>query len=96
MIVRWTQPAVHDLADIADYIRADNPAAAERVGLTIRAAVNGLRDHPHLGRPGRVVGTRELVIPRLPYIVGYRVADDTIQILAVRHGARRWPKTLTI
>ena len=50
-------------------------------------AVEMLRDHPHLGRMGRIAGTRELVIPETPYIVPYRVADDDVQeFFAVIHG----------
>ena len=49
-------------------------------------------DNPHMRRPGRVPGTRELVIASTPFIVPYRLRGDTIQILRVYHGARRWPK----
>jgi plasmid stabilization system protein ParE len=53
-----------------------------------------LTDEPKLGRPGRVPGTRELVVPRTPYIVAYAVlSSDSIRILGVRHGARRWPES---
>jgi toxin ParE1/3/4 len=47
--------------------------------------------HPYLGRPGRVANTRELVVTSTPFIVAYRVVSDRIEILAVFHGARRWP-----
>jgi toxin ParE1/3/4 len=50
-----------------------------------------LPDNPHMRRPGRVPGTRELVIAQTPYIVPYRVQCGSIQILRVYHGARRWP-----
>jgi len=49
-----------------------------------------LPNNPHI-RPGRVPGTRELVIPQTLYIVPYRVQRDVIQILRVYDGARRWP-----
>ena len=62
--------------------------------MSIVEAVDKLRDHPHLGRPGRIAGTRELVIAETPYIIPYRVVDDDVQILAVIHGARRWPDKL--
>ncbi len=55
------------------------------------ASVDALRDHPNLGRPGRLTGTRELVVSGTPYVVPYRVLGDDVQILAVFHGARRWP-----
>jgi len=45
-----------------------------------------------IGRNGEIKGTRELVIPRIPYIVAYRVGDDRIEILFVQHGAREWPE----
>jgi toxin ParE1/3/4 len=53
-----------------------------------------LSDNPQIGRAGRVPGSRELVIPRTPYIVPYRFQRTTIQILRVYHGARRWPDSL--
>jgi toxin ParE1/3/4 len=51
-----------------------------------------LADQPQMGRPGRVSGTREFVVPRTSYIVPYRVRDNRIQVLRVYHGARRWPE----
>jgi toxin ParE1/3/4 len=53
-----------------------------------------LAGSPGLGRPGRVAGTRELVIPLTPYIVPYRVRDDAVQIITILHGAQRWPDKL--
>jgi plasmid stabilization system protein ParE len=60
----------------------------------IRAAVVRLATSPALGRSGRVAGTRELVIPRTPYVVPYRVTGDVVQIITVLHSAQRWPDTL--
>jgi toxin ParE1/3/4 len=68
-------------------------AAAQRVALHIVHNVETLlAKTPEMGRPGRVPGTRELVIPRTPFIVPYRLQGNTIQILRVYHGARRWPE----
>ena len=53
-----------------------------------------LSGHPALGRAGRVLGTRELVIGSLPYIVAYRVRDEAIEVLRVLHASRRWPGKL--
>lgn len=50
-----------------------------------------LPDAPHIGRPGRVFGTRELVVVGIPFLVPYRVQNETMQILRLYHGARRWP-----
>ena len=95
MRLRWTKRAERDLNEIARYIGQDSPAAAARVVLELIDQVESLLPaHPVIGRPGRVLGTRELVIGSLPYIVPYRVRDTTIEILRVLHTARRWPDRL--
>jgi toxin ParE1/3/4 len=92
MIVIWSPEAIEDLSSLRAYIAEESPAGARRTALRILHTVEQLLpDNPHIGRPGRVPGTRELVIPRTPYIVPYRVKRDVIQILRVYHGARRWP-----
>jgi len=62
--------------------------------LRIRAVVQRLATTPALGRPGRVAGTRELVVPGTPYIVPYRITGDIVQIITVLHSAQRWPDQL--
>lgn len=92
MNIVWSPQAIEDLISLREYIADDNPAAARRVVLRIVHDVEHLLpENPHLGRPGRVPGTRELVIPQTPYIVPYRLQRDALQILRVYHGARRWP-----
>ncbi|RJF89727.1 type II toxin-antitoxin system RelE/ParE family toxin [Oleomonas cavernae] len=83
--------ARNDLIGIQDYIATDSPPAAARVVATIEAKILGLREHPMLGRTGRVAGTRELVIAGTPYIAIYRLAAQRIEIVRVLHGAQRWP-----
>ena len=92
MEVRWLDDALADVTGIYRYIATDDPRAAARVVERVQAAVRRLNDAPHHGRPGRWPGTRELVVPRAPYIVPYRVAGDHVEILRVFHGARRWPR----
>jgi toxin ParE1/3/4 len=90
----WSPEAIADLVALRAHIEQDNPAAAQSVALHILHNVETLLlNSPEMGRPGRVPGTRELVIPRTPFIVPYRLAGNTIQILRVFHGARRWPET---
>jgi toxin ParE1/3/4 len=60
---------------------------------TIREATYVLIQHPNFGRPGRVEGTRELVIAGLPFIVPYEVTGSEIRILAILHASRKWPDT---
>jgi toxin ParE1/3/4 len=81
----WSPEAIDDLAALRAYIEQDDPSAAQRVETLLPA-------NPEMGRPGRVPGTRELVIPRTPFIVPYRLRGRTIQVLRVFHGARRWPE----
>ncbi len=95
MRIQWTRAAAEDLNSIAVFIENDNPSAAARQILLIMDAVEKLLSHnPALGRPGRVPGTRELVIAGTSYIVAYRVKQKALQILRVLHGARRWPERL--
>lgn len=94
MRVRWTRPALADLAEIHDYIAADNPAAAKQVIRRIRQDANILNEHPAIGRPGRVPGTRELVVGLLPYVIAYRSGTREVDIVAVIHTSRSWPDLL--
>jgi toxin ParE1/3/4 len=88
----WTPAALDDLVSLRAFIAEQDPAAAQRVALRIIHLVETLlAESPEMGRPGRVPGTRELVITRTPFIVPYRLRGQTIQILRVYHGARRWP-----
>jgi toxin ParE1/3/4 len=91
----WSPEAIDDLAALRAYIEQDDPAAAQRLTFRIIKNVERLLpNNPEIGRPGRVPGTRELVIPKPPFIVPYRLVGNTIQILRVFHGARRWPEAL--
>jgi addiction module RelE/StbE family toxin len=92
--VRWDPKALVRLEAVGDYIAQDSPSAAARVVLGIMDAVDDLAAHPLRGRPGRVAGTRELVIPRTPYIVAYRVRGQVVEDLAVQHSAQQWPESL--
>lgn len=92
MRIVWTEPAARALESIQDYIARDNRRAAWEVGERMRQAVNQLEEFPKLGRPGRVRGTLELIVPDLPYIVPYRIKGSEIQILSVYHTSRKWPE----
>jgi toxin ParE1/3/4 len=92
MEVRWLDDALADVAEIYRYVATDDRRATARVVERVQAAVRRLNDAAHHGRPARWPGSRELVVPRTPYIVPYRVAGDHVEILRVFHGARRWPQ----
>ena len=92
MKIVWTERATADLHSAFLYWSEKSSASAGETMLErIFAAVEMLELHPMLGRPGRVRGTRELVILRTPFLVAYRVRAESIEILALQHGARKWP-----
>ena len=91
MHIQWTKRASENLDAIEQHIEKDNPVAAAKAALRILTAVSLLQEHPELGRPGRVLGTRELVIPQSAYIVPYAIKADKIYILRVFHAAMQWP-----
>lgn len=93
MKLKFTPRAKADLGEIFAYVAQDNSRAAARIIAKIRNNLAGLIVNPYLGRPGRVDGTRELVVAQLPYIAAYRVHENEIQILAIIHAARLWPNT---
>jgi toxin ParE1/3/4 len=94
MKIRWRKSAEADLDEVFDYLLESDQQAALRTYNTIRQKVELLADHTHLGRPGRVENTRELVIARTPYIVAYTVDSriNAVIILRVLHGRRLWPE----
>lgn len=95
MTLIWSPESIHDFISLREHIAQDDPTAAKRVALHILNCVEHLlSENTQLGRPGRVPGTRELVIPKTPYIVPYRVRGATIEIARVYHSARRWPERL--
>ncbi len=92
MRVRWLQKALRNLDAEASYIAVDDDVAAQLVVTRVLAAVEAMADQPSLGRPGRVPGTRELVVQRTRYIVPYRIKGETVEILRVFHASRRLPE----
>ncbi len=91
MKLRWTEGAVENLRSAYGYLDAENPAAASDVIDQIVSALERLERFPQMGRAGRVEGTREVVVTGTPFVVAYRLEGESIQILAVLHGARKWP-----
>ena len=90
MKLRWSAQSLREIEVIIGHIATDNPTAALELGQQILSSVETiLPDNPHAGRPGRVEGTRELVVHG-SYIVVYEVTD-TVSIITVRHAARLWP-----
>lgn len=90
MNVVWTPEAEQDRADIGDFIADDNLRAAARMDELFETAAARLAKHPRLGRPGIIIGTREL-IPHESFRMVYEIKDKTVWILSLVHTSRRWP-----
>jgi toxin ParE1/3/4 len=91
MKICWSPEAAADFAGIVDYIHKQNASAANRVALNMYESITSLESFPNRGRPGRVAGTRELVLSPLPFIVVYRVQRSIVEVARVLHGSQRWP-----
>lgn len=92
MTIGWSPRAIQHLAHLRAYIARDSPQAASGIARALLGAVERLAEWPNLGRPGRVAGTRELVVPDTPYVIPYRVRGDRLEVIAVFHGRQKWPK----
>ena len=90
MKVIWVSAAEQDRTDILDFIAEDNPLAAIEMDEQFSEAAGRLGVHPELGKPGLIVGTREL-IPHESYRLVYEVQQDAVWILALVHTAQLWP-----
>ncbi len=93
MRIKWLRRALMDLDAEATYIAEEDPELAIHIYSYIREKVSRLEKFPDSGRPGRIFGTRELVLNRYPYLVPYRVKNDTIEILRIFHTRRNYHST---
>jgi toxin ParE1/3/4 len=91
MQLRWTHEAANDLERIADYLVQNTPGRAQTLVQRIYDAAGSLLTLPHRGRPGKVKGTRELVLSALPYVLVYVVREDVVVVLRILHGSQQWP-----
>jgi toxin ParE1/3/4 len=91
--IEWTEQATRQLDQARDYIALSNSEeVAARIAMQIVTSVQQFATFPVSGRPGRVPGTRELVISNTPFIAAYAIDHDRIVVLAVYHGAQQWPE----
>ena len=93
MKIIWLPRARADRTNAITYIANENPGAALNQLTEIERQADALADHPEMGRPGRLQGTRELVINRTPFIAIYRVRwqPERVEILRLLHGRQKWP-----
>lgn len=91
MKVVWSRRAIRHLVALREFIARDSGQNAALVAKRILDAIDLLQIQPEMGRPGRVLGTRELVVPATPYIIPYRVRRERHELIAVFHGREKWP-----
>lgn len=89
MKLRWLKNALKSLRSVLQFIAAENPEATSKVVIRIERSVERLREYPLSGRTGTVAGTREIVVPGLPYLIVYHVTENEVQILRVFHTSRQ-------
>ena len=92
MLVKWTPEALKDLDETIGYIAMEDKGTAKNIAIAIKAAAKSLAKLPNRGRPGLVEGTRELLVPHLPYFFVFLVQDEQVQILRLMHFSRKWPR----
>ncbi|NDU86567.1 MAG: type II toxin-antitoxin system RelE/ParE family toxin [Ferrovum sp.] len=95
MQVKWLRRALENPDEEAAYIATDNPRIAAEFVVHMRASTAMLADQPDMGRPGRVEGTRELIVTRFSYILPYRVRGGIVEVLRVFHTSRKWPERMS-
>jgi len=85
MRIRWTPPAAADLQSISDYLKEHHPQYHEPTMRKIYERIRRSMDTPYLGRPGRIEGTRAVLFSPRPYVVVYRIHEQSIEIWRVFH-----------
>jgi toxin ParE1/3/4 len=94
MKVVWSPRAIRHLVALRKYIEKDSEQNAAIIAARILRAVDLLATQPEMGRPGRVLGTRELIVRDTGFIIPYRARGERLELIAIFHGRQRWPERL--
>lgn len=92
MQVKWLRRALRNLEQARNYVFQENPTTAQELIIKIQNAANQLQKYPFMGKNGRVEGTRELIISNSPYILIYRVKEESVEVLRILHTSKRYPE----
>jgi plasmid stabilization system protein ParE len=90
-VIRWLSKAQTDFESQLQRIAAEDEAAAKRIATVVKSRTERLEQFPESGRPGRIQGTRELVISGFPFILPYRVRGVDVEILRFFHTSQKPP-----
>lgn len=93
-VLRWSPRARREFDAALARIAEDDAERAAAMYARIDQATAHLRNHPAMGRPGRIPGTRELAISRTPLVAIYIVERGVVRIKTLHHGAQKWPAEL--
>jgi toxin ParE1/3/4 len=85
MRLRWTPNAVEDLESIYAYLSKHRPIWAQSTIRLLYDAARSLRTMPDRGRAGKIAGTKELVLDRIPYLVIYQVTGQVVELIHIVH-----------
>ena len=92
MKLRLTVQGHADLRALHRFVEASDPVAADAALERVLDVMRALREMPRMGRPGRVIGTRELVVTGTAFLIAYEVDDVEVRVLRVLHGRMQWPE----
>jgi toxin ParE1/3/4 len=84
----FSPEAEADLADIAAYIAADDPARALSFVDELEASCAGLTDYPDAGRARPELAPDLRSKPHGPYVIFYTPGAKAVRIERILHGAR--------
>jgi toxin ParE1/3/4 len=87
--IRWSPEAAEHLSEIHHYLEQHRPSLADSTIRELFEGISALEQVPYRGRPGKRPSTRELVFPDLPYVAVYRIKDEFVEIVRIRHTSRR-------
>lgn len=89
MNIRWTKPFTQNLESARLYIAAEDPKAALVV---LMGTIDTLARFPEAGKgSNQVIGTRQILVPNTPFLISYRIKNNTVELLALWHHAQKWP-----
>jgi plasmid stabilization system protein ParE len=89
MIPRYTRRAARDLDRILSYIAKRSPGGAGQVASSLENSIRFLADNPHGGLKTSDPALLVKILPDYPYKIFYRPRGDFIEIVHIRHAARR-------
>ncbi|MFM6845117.1 MAG: type II toxin-antitoxin system RelE/ParE family toxin [Dolichospermum sp.] len=92
MQVKWLRRALRNLEQARNYVFQENPTAAQELIIKIQNAANQLEKYPFMGKSGRVEGTKELIISNSPYMIIYRVKEESVEVLRILHTSKCYPE----